>query len=494
MKNNNLYQFLLFSCMILQSAQPLLYGYNSNQDNLDLKLKIWDLESQKRQLEWEVQQKSEELQRRDRGSYYEPVHMRIMPSTSKGPMDTINDIFMNYVEEYREWAAAHPEEAKKYEAEQKAKFGKAGDIALSTASFIGNTIYDITKEQSPLSRIGNIAYTGLLAATIPATLILAKKGADVMLEVIKYRLTTPTVTILRPETKYGRLARIKRWWSGYKTPPMIFDQSVKNRLEEIETSTKNIRDHILKGTKKDAKYRNLLLYGKPGTGKTLFATILADKTDMDFLSVSAGDLLQSGAEGKKYFDDLMEMANRSKNGTILFIDEADGLFIDRDTLLRSKALDHLTVLNHILGATGSGSNKFMLIAATNNAYALDPAMGRRFQDRIEMPLPNEATRIELLNLYIKNKFPKTENLLTPEKIQSIATQTNGLSHAEINDMVSAMSAKADTNKDGRLTEKNIDSAVTEAIEKMKAAERDRRELERKTQGITAPTIPTPTDE
>lgn len=479
MKNNALYQILLLGCMALLPFQSLFSIDDS--EKWELKNKISSLENKISSLEWGNKQLEWELKYDGRGSWHHPTVIEIKPSSRKGLKDIINDMITARWEKYQAWKLANPKEAEKYETEQMAKLGRAGTIAASTASFMGNLIHDITKEQTPLYRIGNIAYAGLLAATIPATLILTKKGTDVLLEVIKYKLTTPTITILRPETKYGRIDRIKRRWNGYKTPAMIFDQSVKNRLEEIEITTKNIRDHIKKGTKKDVKYRNLLLYGKPGTGKTLFATILADKTDMDFLSVSAGDLLQSGAEGKKYFDDLMEMANRSKNGTILFIDEADGLFIDRDTLLRSKALDHLTVLNHILGATGSGSNKFMLVAATNNAYALDPAMGRRFQDRVEMPLPDEATRIALLNLYIKSKLTQTENLLTPQKIKAIAAQTEGLSHAEISDMVNAMSTKADINKNGRLTEKNIDSAVNEAIEKMKVAEKDRKELERKTQ-------------
>jgi AAA+ superfamily predicted ATPase len=334
-------------------------------------------------------------------------------------------------------------------------------------------------ERTKLESLGYAAYKGLLWATIPMMSVLLLKGSEAAIEIIKYKLTTPAVTILRPESKYGRLARWKRWLKSYKTPPMIFDHSIKNRLEEIEIATKNIRDHIQKGPKKDAKYRNLLLSGKPGTGKTLFATILADKTDMDFLSVSAGDLLQSGAEGKKYFDNLCEMANRSTYGTIIFIDEADALFIDRNILIKAGALDHLVVLNHILGITGTGSNKFMLIAATNNAYSIDSAMGRRFQDRVEMPLPNQETRVELLNLYIKKLPQSVMKILTPQKIQEIAQQIDGLSHAEIKDLVDAIDTKASTTKSGLVTEDIIKRAIVEAMEKTKILEKERMEREEK---------------
>ena len=74
---------------------------------------------------------------------------------------------MKKIENYKEWKEANPEEAEKYEAEQKAKVGRVGEVAASTASFIGTLAHDITKEQTPLSRLGNLAYTGLLVATIP---------------------------------------------------------------------------------------------------------------------------------------------------------------------------------------------------------------------------------------------------------------------------------------------------------------------------------------
>jgi ATPase family associated with various cellular activities (AAA) len=314
-------------------------------------------------------------------------------------------------------------------------------------------------------------FWGTLYATIPVVYYLMIKGAEITMDVIRAELLSPKPQILLPGSKYGRWDRISRWRSGYKSPAMIFDQQVKDRLIEIEEKTKNIRDHIRSGKK--TTYDNLLLYGQPGTGKTLFAQILADKTNMDFLPVTAASLLQSGVEGIKYFDELITMANRSKYGVIIFVDEADALFVNRDTL--SPESDHYKVLNHILALTGTGSNKFMLIAATNHAYVMDQAMGRRFQDRVLMPLPDAVTRKELLELYSKQvlfnikennqDFVKTaEKLLTPTAINTIVNQTNGLSHAEIKDMIVAMHKKACATKTGMITSAHIQRAVQEAIE------------------------------
>ncbi len=311
-------------------------------------------------------------------------------------------------------------------------------------------------------------------------------GSHVLWKVIEKKLLNPKPDIILPGSKYGYWDRIKRWRSGYISPEMIFNQQVEDRLIEIQEKTKNIRNHIRKG--KAATYDNLLLYGKPGTGKTLFAQILADYTDMDFLPVTAASLLQSGVEGIKYFNELLDMAHRSKYGLILFVDEADALFVDRNNLDPSS--DHYKVLNHILALTGSSNGKFMLIAATNHAYIMDEAMGRRFQDRVFMPLPDEATRKELITLYSdmvlydtkKNStdFIESAKSLLPEQIITlIAQSTTDLSHAEIKDMIYAMHKKALATETGTLTVKHINDAVNQAIQKMRMLQVDKNQREQR---------------
>jgi ATPase family AAA domain-containing protein 3A/B len=261
---------------------------------------------------------------------------------------------------------------------------------------------------------------------------------------------------------------------------MVFNPEIKAHLIEIEKKTSSLRDLIKSG--KDRNYANLLLYGEPGTGKTLFAQVLAEKTNMDFLPVTAASLLQAGVEGIKYFDEIINMANRSKYGTIIFVDEADALFIDRSTI--NPGSDHYKVLNHILSIVDGRSNKFMVIAATNHAYLLDPAMGRRFQDRVLMPLPDATTRTALLNLYIpqilfnvkqtNQQFVKVaQALLTPELIAHISERTAGLSHSEIADMIEAMRDKAELDKRSLLVQ-DIQSAIDAAIDKHQKKTEDKK--------------------
>lgn len=336
----------------------------------------------------------------------------------------------------------------------------------------------------------NVFHFGGLIALSLAISVTGYYATKLLWEVITYKILHPKPIILLPDTNYGRWDRIKRWWNGYTTPPMIFDAEVKERLEEIEEKTTYIRTYNKNRKNRHNKisYDNLLLYGEPGTGKTLFARALADKSKMDFVATTAASLLQSGVAGIQYFNEIMTMAKRSSYGMILFIDEADALFVDRETL--DPESDHYKILSHILAVLGDGNTTFMLIAATNHPYIMDSAMGRRFQDRVHLPLPHENTRFELISLYVdsllfntkKNNTSFVENarkLLNKKCIDKIVQKSEGLSHAEIKDMIAAMYKKACASKNGTLTKKHIRDAIDQAIEKHKVGKEEQQKKQRR---------------
>jgi ATPase family associated with various cellular activities (AAA) len=121
---------------------------------------------------------------------------------------------------------------------------------------------------------------------------------------LQKRILEPKPKVLLPGAKIGRWDRIKRSWNRYASPEAIFQETVKDRLNEIIEKTKIIKKHIKDGKK--ITYDNLLLHGEPGTGKTLFATLLADATDMDFAPTTAAALLQKGA-GVAYINELTHL-------------------------------------------------------------------------------------------------------------------------------------------------------------------------------------------
>lgn len=316
-----------------------------------------------------------------------------------------------------------------------------------------------------------IRYGGII------TLMLALPyGSRLAWNMLEKNILNPAPAIINKQAypKYGWWDRVSRWWSDYKMPPVVFDQSVKNHLIEVEKKTKSIRDHILAGDKR-ATYVNLLLYGPPGTGKTMFARVLADYANMDFLPTTAEILMRSSTA----FDDLIAMANRSGYGTIIFIDEADALFYDRTRLLQSTAPDALAqykTLNHILGSIDRRNNKFMVIAATNFPQVMDKAMHSRFPDKVEMPLPDVSTRQALLRLYSeKELFDEKHNskefveaarlLLNQQKINEIAQQTAGFSPRDIQGLIQTIADLArHSTKNGLVTAEHINNSVNRALQ------------------------------
>ena len=75
--------------------------------------------------------------------------------------------------------------------------------------------------------------------------------------------------------------------------------------------------------------RNLLLFGPPGTGKSLYAQHLAKFSNMEFALFSGSDIAPLGNDAILEINHIFDWAESSKKGTILFIDEADALFRKR---------------------------------------------------------------------------------------------------------------------------------------------------------------------
>lgn len=316
-----------------------------------------------------------------------------------------------------------------------------------------------------------IRYGGII------TLMLALPyGSRLAWNILEKKVLNPEPAVINKQAhpKYGWWDRIRRWWLDYKILPVIFDQSVKDHLIEIEKKTKSIRNSIRAGDKR-ATYANLLLYGPPGTGKTMFARVLADYTDMDFLPTTAESLMRSSSA----FDDLIAMANKSRYGAIIFIDEADALFYDRARLLQSTASDALAqykTLNHILGSIDQRNNKFMVVVATNFPHVMDKAMHSRFPDKVEMPLPDVSTRQALLRLYCEQELFNEKNnskefihvarsLLNQQKINEIAQKMAGFSPRDIQSLVLSISDVArHATKTGMITAEHIENALNRALQ------------------------------
>lgn len=178
----------------------------------------------------------------------------------------------------------------------------------------------------------------------------------------------------------------------------------------------------------------ILLYGPPGSGKTLIAKAVASRANATFLRMSGSELVQKYVgEGARLVRDVFQMA-REKAPCIVFIDEIDAVGGHRthDGTTGSAEVNRTMVqlLSELDGFEERGEVK--IIAATNRIDLLDPALLRpgRFDRIIEIPLPDEKGRLEIFKIHTRNMA-----LDNDVDLDKLVKMTNDLSGADIKAIV-----------------------------------------------------------
>ncbi len=176
--------------------------------------------------------------------------------------------------------------------------------------------------------------------------------------------------------------------------------------------------------------KGILLYGKPGTGKTLIAKAVASSTNSTFIQVVASELVQKFiGEGAKMVKEIFELARR-KAPAIIFIDELDALAAKRIDMgtsgEREVSRTFMQLLAEIDGFKPLGNVK--VIGATNRKDILDPAVIRpgRLDRLIHVPLPQKGARLEILKIHTGHM-----NLGKDIDLSNLSSMMEDLSGAEI---------------------------------------------------------------
>ncbi|KAG7401229.1 Vacuolar protein sorting-associated protein 4B [Phytophthora boehmeriae] len=184
-------------------------------------------------------------------------------------------------------------------------------------------------------------------------------------------------------------------------------------------------------TGKRRPWKGILLYGPPGTGKSYLAQAVATEADATFFAVSSSSLVSKWqGESEKLVKNLFEMA-REKKPAIIFIDEIDSLCSSRsegesDSTRRIKN-EFLVQMQGI----GNSHDGVLVLGATNVPWELDPAMRRRFEKRIYIPLPDVEARKVMLGIHLGD----TPNELSDANFTAIAEKTEGCSGSDISVLV-----------------------------------------------------------
>lgn len=204
----------------------------------------------------------------------------------------------------------------------------------------------------------------------------------------------------------------------------------KTEVQDIISFLRNPEDFSRLGAKSP---KGVLLYGEPGTGKTLLARAIAGESNVTFIAVSGSEFDEEfvgvGAARVRY---LFETA-RDNAPCIIFIDEIDALAHKRhahDPAWSAQTVNQL--LSEMDGLDNYKNQGIVVIGASNRVNAMDPAILRpgRLDRHIKLDVPTLSERIEVLNLYL-NKIKPNANL----KAINIAKMTPGFSAAELANLV-----------------------------------------------------------
>ena len=176
--------------------------------------------------------------------------------------------------------------------------------------------------------------------------------------------------------------------------------------------------------------KGVLLYGPPGTGKTLLARAIACNIEATFLKIVASSIVDKYiGESARVVREMFAYA-REHQPCIIFIDEIDAIGGKRtDDASSSDREVHRTLmemLNQIDGFDELGRVK--VIMATNRPDVLDPALLRpgRLDRKIEIPLPNESGRVDILKIHSKPMTKKGEI-----EYEALAKITDGFNGADL---------------------------------------------------------------
>jgi transitional endoplasmic reticulum ATPase len=175
--------------------------------------------------------------------------------------------------------------------------------------------------------------------------------------------------------------------------------------------------------------KGILLHGPPGTGKTLLAKAVASETKVNFISIKGPSLMSKFVgESEKGIREVFKTAKQA-SPAIIFFDEIDAVVPRRGSGIAESGVTERVVSQFLAEMDGIEELKgVVVLAATNRLDMIDPALlrGGRFDLVIELPLPDEDTRLSIFGIHTKNK-PLGKDV----DLRALAKETVGLAGSDI---------------------------------------------------------------
>lgn len=233
----------------------------------------------------------------------------------------------------------------------------------------------------------------------------------------------------------------------YKIQDLFVTDEVKNNIRRI------IKEYISQDQLH--KYnldnrRKIMLYGAPGTGKTMTAEVLANELDLPFIIVRTEKIIskfmgETGLKLAKVFDMI------AKVRAVYLFDEFDAIGSQRG--MENEVGEQRRILNTFLQLLDRDRSESLIVAATNNVEVLDKALFRRFDDHIEYKLPVK----EQVEALLKELFCEEPQI----DIYSLAGKFSDKSQADIK-RICKDALKSSILDNRKLTNKDVEVALSES--------------------------------